>query len=243
MGLIRGLVKRAGKAMGVDVRDLRHTAPAILGNLLRRLQPAAVLDVGANVGQYAREVREAGYGGVIVSFEAQPDLCKQLLADARGDRLWRIAPAAALGACAGSVELNLAGNSASSSVLDMLPAHLRAAPQSAYVGRQRVPLARLDELSVPLLPPDGQLFVKIDTQGYEREVLTGAAGVLPRVVAMQIELSLRPLYAGAPTMLEMLTLMSSLGFDPFHLVPAFDDAGSGRLLQAEGFFVRRELPE
>jgi FkbM family methyltransferase len=243
MGLIRGLVKRTGQAMGVDVRDLRHTAPAILGTLLRRLQPVAVLDIGANIGQYAREVRKAGYGGLIVSFEAQPDLCRQLLADARADRLWRIAPAAALGARAGSVELNLAGNSASSSVLDMLPAHLRAAPQSAYVGRQRVPLARLDELSVPLLPPDGKLFVKVDTQGYEREVLTGAAGVLPRVDAMQIELSLRTLYAGAPTMLEMLALLSSLGFDPFHLVPAFDDAGSGRLLQAEGFFVRRELLE
>jgi hypothetical protein len=80
--------------------------------------------------------------------------------------------------------------------------------------------------------------IKIDTQGYELQVLKGASGLLHRVVAMQLELSLVALYEGAPTFSEMLSYMQSIGFEIFNIVPVFRDSRTGRVLQVDGYFVR-----
>jgi hypothetical protein len=116
--------------------------------------------------------------------------------------------------------------------------HEAAAPESAYVAKQTVAVERLDELASTLLPPAGDLMLKIDTQGYELHVLKGASGLLHRVVAMQLELSLVPLYEGAPTFSEMLSYMQSIGFEIFNIVPVFKDNRTGRVLQVDGYFVR-----
>jgi FkbM family methyltransferase len=235
------VAKRSSRALGLEVQRLKsaNTEEAITRNLLQTLQPVAVLDVGANVGQFAMGIRRLGYAGAIVSFEALPSVHARLTQRAAADSNWVVAPCAALGSTSGTVEINVAANTASSSVLPMLEAHLRAAPQSQYVGTVAVPMARLDELSLPLLPLQGALMLKIDTQGYEREVLEGAAGILDRVVVLQVELSLVRLYQGAPTLAEMLVFMERLGFELFNVAPGFREKTSGRLLQADGFFVRQ----
>jgi hypothetical protein len=115
-----------------------------------------------------------------------------------------------------------------------------AAPAVTYVGRQRIPCVRLDERTELL--PAGDLFLKVDTQGYELEVLRGASGLLPRISAMQLELSLIPIYSGAPAMVEVLQHMHTCGYELFQFVPGLRDERDGRLLQGEGFFLRRAAP-
>jgi hypothetical protein len=58
---------------------------------------------------------------------------------------------------------------------------------------------------------------------------------------MQIELSLIPLYEGAPGLAEMIVYAERLGFEMFSLIPAFRDGASGRLLQVDGFFIKNEI--
>lgn len=238
-----GIIKQCFRALGLEVQRLdgATTEEAVLRNLLRRVQPAVVLDIGANVGQFASSLRQLGYAGPIVSFEALPGIYEKLADNASSDPNWTIAPRAALGSRAGTIEINVAANTASSSLLAMRKVHVEAAPQSAYVGREKVRLARLDEASSGLLPPSGDLFMKIDTQGYEMEVLKGAGALLKRTVAMQIELSLVQLYEEAPTLPRMAGFVEDLGFEMFGVAPGFKDARSGRLLQVEGFFVRKEF--
>jgi FkbM family methyltransferase len=77
----------------------------------------------------------------------------------------------------------------------MLPSHRNNAPNSYYVGKETVPIIRLD--SIDYIPDTSKVFLKIDTQGYEREVLEGATRLLPLVHGMQIELSIAPLYRGS----------------------------------------------
>jgi hypothetical protein len=101
-----------------------------------------------------------------------------------------------------------------------------------------VHLETLDELASQFLPPEGPLFLKIDTQGYEMEVLKGSTKLLPRITALQLELSLSPLYDGAPTFTEMVSFVESEGYEMFGIVPGFKDPRIGRLLQLDGFFVR-----
>jgi hypothetical protein len=149
-------------------------------------------------------------------------------------------PVCALGRAAGEGRINVAQNLLSSSLLPMNELHLQAAPESAYVSSEPVRVARLDELAASVLPPDGHLLLKIDTQGYEEEVLAGATGVLNRICALQLELSVTPLYRGAPDLRRMLELCESLGFRLHGLIPGFYDPKTGQLLQMDGLFLRSD---
>jgi FkbM family methyltransferase len=235
------LAKDVLRALGLELRRLKYvnSEETVLPAILRAMRPAAVLDVGANAGQYATLLRKSGYRGRIISFEALPDGHKALSAASARDAMWTVAPCAALGRRQGRVDINVAGNSASSSLLPMNAAHLAAAPGSAYVGRQSVELRRLDELVPQLLPAAGALYLKIDTQGYEREVLEGSTGLLRDVVALQVETSLLPLYEGAPSFIEIISYVQGLGYEIFSLVPGLRSVHEGRLLQMDAFFVRR----
>jgi FkbM family methyltransferase len=165
----------------------------------------------------------------------------RLAARARRDSRWIVAPRVALGSSKGSVDINVAANSVSSSVLAMNEAHLAAAPQSRYVATETVALERLDELLPTVFSSPGPVLLKMDTQGYEAEVLQGAAGILPRVAAIQMEISLVPLYEQTPTLLQTLGAMKDLGYELFQVIPGFRDGVTGQLLQLDGIFVR-QLP-
>ena len=156
---------------------------------------------------------------------------------ASADPLWRI-HRMAVGDRDGVATLNLAGNSLSSSLLEMLPAHADSAPESAYVGTEAVPTRRLDGLFESLATAGNAVFLKIDTQGFERQVLEGAAGCLDRIATLQVEMSLVPLYAGAPSFDELLTTLASRGYELVGLEPGFAEPATGRLLQADGLFHR-----
>ncbi len=234
-------VRKAFHLLGFDLRYFQDCEEGILRNLLRRLQPVAVLDVGASTGQYGRMLRGIGYAGVIISFEPLTAAHQRLAAVAAADPSWIVAPRAALGSAKGSTTINVSGNSVSSSVLPMLAAHLAVAPQSRYVATETVALERLDELLPAIFSAAGPVFLKMDTQGYEAEVLKGAAGILSRVVAIQMEISLIPLYQEAPTFIQIVTAMGDLGFHLFQIIPGFRNVVTGQMLQLDGIFVR-QLP-
>jgi FkbM family methyltransferase len=239
MAPIKTLLKDLLRHAGLDVRKLKHvnSEETVIPNLLRLVNPVAVLDVGANIGQFAGLVRKVGYTGSMVSFEAIPQVHSALLEATKMDARWVAAPCAALGASRGEIDIHISKNSVSSSVLPMGAAHLEAEPDSIYLGKQSVRMERLDELAATLIPATGPLYLKIDTQGYERQVLEGSTGLLPRLAAIQVEMSLVPLYEGAPSFTELATFIEGLGYEMFSIVPGFRNVQSGRLLQVDGFFL------
>ncbi len=197
-----------------------------------------VLDVGANDGGYATTIREAGYRGRILSFEPLSSAHARLVAATADDPLWAAAPRMAIGEEDGEVTINIAGNSASSSILPMTDSHRSAAPESSYVGSETVAVRRLDGVGHPLLDAAAAPFLKIDTQGYEKQVLAGAAGLLPRLQGVQVELSLLHLYENQVLWRDMIAALERAGFDLWALVPGFFDPRSGRMLQCDGIFFR-----
>jgi FkbM family methyltransferase len=210
--------------------------------LLRSYAIDLVLDVGANSGQHARELRSIGYAGRIVSFEPLRDPFRLLQQRAQRDPLWT-AVNLALGDIDGSATMHVAGNSVSSSMLEMLPAHSGAAPESRYVADMTVPVRRLDAVAGDYLRPHDRSLLKIDAQGSERKVLDGAAQVMDRLLGLQIELALEPLYLGGTLLLEMISMVEGLGFQLMGIEPGFTDMRTGRLLQADGLFFRVEAPK
>src|SRR5260370_18092929 len=139
-------------------------------------------------------VRRGGFRGKIISFEPLAEAHSKLRQAAGSDPLWTVAPRMALGDHAGTLLMHVAGSSASSSALPMLDAHLRAAPESAYIGTETVAVSRLDTVAEDLQVGGQNLFLKIDVQGFEPQVLDGATRLLDRIQGMELELSLTPLY-------------------------------------------------
>jgi FkbM family methyltransferase len=238
---VRTVLRRAG--LEVNLYSIHASPGAQLQRLLEHFGIDLVLDVGANRGQYAAELRSHGYTGRLVSFEPLASAHANLVLAARNHANWAIAPRMALGDTEGSTDIHVAGNSLSSSILEMLPAHERAAPGSGYVGSESAPLRRLDAVADPYLADARRVLLKIDTQGYEDRVLTGAAGLLDRVTAIQTELSLVPLYAGQRLFDEMRARIEALGFVLFAIFPGYVHETTGRTLQLDGFFLRRELAQ
>ena len=196
-----------------------------------------VLDVGANAGQYGRRLRDAGYRGRIVSFEPLVEAYGKLERETKRDPFWQTRNFG-LGDFDGTTDINVSANSYSSSILQMLPRHLESAPASKYVRRETISVHKLDTVIDGITAGGEVIFLKIDTQGYEKRVLAGGANNLSRIVGAQLELSLVPLYAGDALLDEMLKQMEDLGFLLMSLEPEFFDPGTGQLLQMDGVFFR-----
>lgn len=235
---VRRLVRQLARQRGYDLVEYPSAAFHRRLKLLRHFKVDLILDIGADTGEYVQKLRRYGYAGRVVSFEPLPDSFAKLRQSAAADPLWEVIHLA-LGDRDGRATLNVAANSHSSSVRDMLPTHLEAAPHSAYVGIEVVPTRRLDSVLDEVRGEARSIYLKIDVQGAEREVLAGAAGVMPRIVGVQMELSLVPLYDGQALLPELLELMRRHGFTLMSLEPGFADERTGQLLQVDGIFFRR----
>ena len=235
-------IKRFARRMGIEIYRYNPTQSleARLMAVLSYHNIDLVLDIGANNGQYGKDLRDNNYTGMIISFEPLQTAHNKLTSAASGDRFWTVAPRMAIGDSDGEIEINIAGNSTSSSILEMRDAHLRAAPQSHYVGRETTPIAKLDSLRDPSINSAKNIFMKIDTQGFEAQVLDGAEILLNRVKGIQVELSLIQLYEGQVLYSEIIQRLVGRGFDLWGVIPGFVDPVNGRLMQFDGIFFRAQ---
>jgi len=238
--MIKKTIKKLIRYLGFD---LIKYAPALSTNarilkFFSTYKIDTVLDVGANTGQYALWLRGSGYKGRIISFEPLSKAYSHLVTNSKKDSNWVIAPRMALGNEEGEKFINIAGNYVSSSILKMSDIHIKAAPESANIGSEKIQINKLDNIIKTFIKANNNIFLKIDVQGYELQVLEGASKILPKIKGMQIEFSLVPLYEGQSFFLDMLDYIINLGFELYDILPVFSDKKSGRLLQFDGFFFR-----
>jgi len=246
MSLVKTSIKSLLRnVFGIEVAWARNLPPSAilvpvmdLGFSLRQFKIDLVLDVGANTGQFASQVRQGGYTGKIVSFEPLSRAHGELVSSSAADPMWEAHPRCALGDHNGEIEINIAGNSFSSSILPMLESHRSAAPESAYEGKESAPIKTLDTVAGQYLKDAQAPFLKIDTQGFEWLVLDGARDTLPQIKGILVELSLVPLYEGQHLWREVIDRLEAEGFTLWAFTPGFSDQASGRSLQVDGVFYR-----
>jgi len=201
-------------------RHLRKIIRAF-GFELRRLEPgrdlisfissqsiSVVLDVGANTGQFATDLRNSGYDGKIVSFEPISDVFAQLAKNAEGDQNWRVVNAA-LGKRPGTALINVSEETVYSSILQQTDYAIESHPGARPTRQETIRLLPLDEA---FDDPGERVLLKIDTQGYERDVLDGAPNTLRSVAAVWLELPIVHLYRGVWGLEEAVSYMSERGF-------------------------------
>ncbi len=226
---------------GFDIKTFTPTTHALARrqHILEYYRIDTVLDVGANTGQWASELRnDLGYKHRIVSFEPLPRAFEALAKAASHDPLWEVHPFG-LGNTSEELQINVAANSQSSSMLGMLPAHIKSAPTSGYIGTEQIQVKRLDSIFETICQAGDSVYLKIDTQGYEEHVIDGAEGVLSRIDTIQVELSLVPLYDGELLIEDMCSKLRKKGYNLIALEESgFSDPETGHLLQVDAIFRR-----
>ena len=234
--LIKSFIHKAGFDLHRISTDSNSAFQLIKG--LERFEVDLVFDIGANIGQFASELRTSGYKGRMVSFEPLSLSHQKLTETATRDTGWTIYRRTAIGDTDGEVEINISGNSVSSSILPMLDSHFSAAKGSAFVGSETAPIYRLDSVATNYIQDSHSYFIKIDTQGFEWQVLDGAHETLAKAQGLLCELSLIPLYEGQRLWMEMLQRIEAEGFTLWSIQKGFTDPRDGRTLQIDAIFFR-----
>jgi len=237
---IKNLIKSILNSAGFDFKRInaRSNASFQLLLALKKFEVDLVIDVGANIGQFASELRSIGYQGEIISFEPLMVAHKVLSNKVSHDSKWNAHTRCAVGDYDGQIVINVSGNSVSSSVLPMMPLHSEVAVGSTYISLEHVPIFKLDTVLPQYLAKSKYPILKIDTQGFEWQVLDGAREIMPKIKGIKCELSLFPLYEGQKLWIETIQRIESEGFSLWAIQPGFTDSNNGRTLQIDAIFFR-----
>jgi FkbM family methyltransferase len=208
---IKYAVKRLIRTTGYTL-----SRSADLADFLRSRDVSLVFDVGANAGQFARWLRCSGYAGQIVSFEPIKAIFADLSRTMAGDPNW-LGHNVALGASRGTSVINVSENTVFSSILPQTDYAIQFDPKARVQRTEEIEVFPFDE--VCNLPRRGNAFLKIDTQGFEREVLEGAKESLCHLSGLQLELPLEHLYEGQWSFSVALLELESAGFVPAQMRP------------------------
>ena len=208
--------------------------------LINHFDIDTLFDIGANIGQYAINMREIGFTKKIISFEPLKSAFSVLKDTSLNDNNW-VVQNYALGNENFKSVINVAGNSASSSILNMLPKHSNTEPESKYTTQEEIEIKTLDSVYNTLCKKEDRVMIKIDTQGYEKNVIDGATESLKNIKVIQIEMSIVPLYENEMLFIEMINHIDKKGFHLVSLENGFSDNTTGQLLQVDGIFVKKEL--
>jgi hypothetical protein len=97
---------------------------------------------------------------------------------------------------------------------------------------------KLDTIFPDYYQEGDHILLKLNTQGFEKEVLAGAARSLDKVTGFQLEMSLIMMYEGEMLYSDMISFLKEKGFHLFSLENGFSDPKTGQLLQIDGIFFR-----
>lgn len=206
MEMFRSVVRRTLRKIGLE--RIHH--PSFVDLLLHE-QITSVIDIGANEGHYGVELRERGFGGRIVSFEPIASVHAALAARARSDDNWDTHQ---LGVGDQDCDLSISVSAAPVFSSFKAPSDYT---RGKFVGakeerRETVRVVRLDSFFAGKADVLDSCFLKIDTQGFEKEVLLGAGELLSRFRGIQLELPLQRLYDDQDEWIPMIAWMAERGF-------------------------------
>lgn len=211
--IVKTLIRRALRPLDLDIVRI-GSQPTVFNFLLdRRID--LVIDVGANEGQFARSLREHNYTGRIMSFEPVASVFENLSAAARNDPKWETYNFG-LGAKAERTDINVSGYSTFSSLRPLTEAATRHEQLAAVEHTEEIEIRTLDDV---LPDPSGNILLKVDTQGFEQQVLQGAGATLHALKGVLIELPIIQLYEGNWSFHEALAFMAQAGFVPAQIHP------------------------
>jgi FkbM family methyltransferase len=240
---VKRLLQKAARVVGLHVGRYPPVDSLAyhLKTLLRELEIDCVLDVGAHQGEFAALLRDLDYTGQIISFEPVQSTFEILTRARAADRQWS-GRNIGLGAEDGELEINIYRGSVFNSLLK--PAEdgtRRFGAATEVIGVEKVQIRRLEPIldEILALRPHARLFLKMDTQGYDLQVVRGAGRRIEAIRALQAELAARSTYSGMPSLPEALGELERLGFELTGMFPVAREMDHLRLIELDCVMCRK----
>lgn len=158
--------------------------------LLNHFGITKVIDIGANTGQFAESIIDFGYKGEIVSFEPVLSAHNAITKRAHKYGKWTLAERCAIGNFNGKVEINVSNETQFSSIKDIKTDFVSKVETATVASKEEVNIFTIDSLKDKYYSLDEVIFLKVDTQGFEKEVLGGATELLKHVKGVKLEVPL-----------------------------------------------------
>ncbi|MDQ7049802.1 MAG: FkbM family methyltransferase [Enterobacterales bacterium] len=209
------LLRLVAQSMGYELvsRNKDTSLNFHLLNLIQLNKIDVVLDIGANLGQFAQSLRGSGFKGEIHSFEPIKAVFEQLQHAAKDDALWHVHNHA-MGSEIGLGKINVTQASDLSSILEPNQYGSKRFKKNKISHTETIQISTVDNFLINDLVngTNKKVFLKTDTQGYDLEVIKGAKQSIKQIRCLLSEISLIPIYAGMPHYIESLQVYESLGF-------------------------------
>lgn len=210
-----------------------------LAKILKRYTIDCVIDVGANEGQFYKLIRKTKYHQKIISVEPIPELVKKCETYKLKDQNYTIYNTA-VGEEESQLELNVFESSVFSSFRELSAFSKEYFPEHTKLNKKiNVSVKRLDQLLVDEIKDFKNIFLKIDTQGFDLEAYRGAAGMMNKVSALLIECSVVPIYTGNTSYADTLKYFESEGFIPSGFFPVSRNSNNLGLIEFDVVMIRK----
>ena len=215
----------------------------LLSRLIETHKINLVIDVGANTGQFASYLRtHVGYKNRIISFEPISDNYKKIVKLTENDSFWSVF-CYALGAEETNKSFNIMKEDQFSSFLHPTTKNIDSFVDNNIIDRtETISLRKLDNVlnELDLINSKSNIYLKLDTQGYDLEVIKGAQNSLSRISILQTELSVINIYDDMPKMNYVIDKLRDIGFEIAGLFPISTDKNY-RVIEFDGIFVNKSF--
>ena len=217
---------------GLDLHRYRHEPDKLVW--IKNQNIKTVLDIGANTGQFASEIRGKLPEAQIYSFEPIKECFEKLVS--QGEALGKFeAFNFALGEKAELKEMNKSAYTPSSSILWMSDVHKKLFPHTQDHSIEQIKVKRLDDLGLRLEP---EILIKVDVQGFEDKVISGGIETFKKAKVVLIENSFVELYEGQPLFDDIYGKLKGLGFVYKGSLQQKLNKKTGEIISEDSIFVR-----
>jgi FkbM family methyltransferase len=214
----------------------RHHPKPDIGRLWKKLGIKTVLDIGANVGQFAKEIRVKIPGARIYSFEPLKECFDELEINFFLDKNFK-AFHLALGDIAEEVVMQKSAYTPSSSLLQMSETHKTLFPHTKEHVSEKIKIRRLDDLAEKL-NLEKEILIKVDVQGFEDKVLAGGEKTFAQARAVIMETSFTELYENQPSFDTIYERLKLLGFKYGGSLQQKLDKHTGAIISEDSMFLK-----
>jgi FkbM family methyltransferase len=234
--------KRLFQKLGIDLRFYPTKQIKSRQSFMKKCQFDVVLDIGANIGQFVSEIRnEYSFSGKIISFEPITAVFSELEKNCKNDKNW-IGYNFALGNKSCTEIINISKHAPSSSIRQFNEDYISDKLSLVTTDQEEIQVKKLNEIFPELnLDSGSKILLKVDTQGYEMDVLKGCGELLNCFHGIQIECSIRELYIGEALYLDVFDFLQKNNFHLFTLEPSYYDKKTMELLQIDAYFIRKNV--
>lgn len=228
------IIRKFIQKLGFDFH--RHYPAPDKMEYLKNFNIHTILDIGANVGQFAKEMRQILPEAKIYSFEPIKECFEKLNENMRKDKNFKSFNFA-LGDKNESLEMNKSSYTPSSSILKMADVHKKLFPHTKENKSEQIEVKKLDDVAKNLNLEE-EVLIKVDVQGFEDKVIAGGTETFKRAGVVLIENSFVELYEGQPLFDYIYEKLKFLGFVYQGSLHEKLDGKTGQILFEDSLFIK-----